>query len=137
MKTCKSPKQLIEYLGKTPFILKPSIIRNDDEVENNVNLFGKFTPLYMYLPIFVMNRIPSDDYRFRNPMLKIKKNKKTGIKYIEPNASLTTPPGVTKQESADSPTDLLDHPASPFFDEEPAKNLLNLNGIDYNSDNDF
>lgn len=85
LKQCKCPQQLIEYFGKTPFILKPSIIRNDDEMDNNPNLFGKTTPLYMYLPIFVMNRVPSDVYRVRNPMLRIKKDKKTGVKYIVPN----------------------------------------------------
>lgn len=37
----------------------------------------------MYLPIFVMNRIPSDIYRVRNPKLEIKTTKATGYKYVK------------------------------------------------------
>ena len=35
----------------------------------------------MYLPVFVMNRIPSDMYRIRNPKLEILQSKK-GYWYI-------------------------------------------------------
>ena len=38
----------------------------------------------MYLPNFVMNRVPSDIYRLKNPKLVIKQSKKNGnIRYIE------------------------------------------------------
>ena len=35
----------------------------------------------MYLPIFVMNRVPSDLYRLKNPKLEIKS--KNGYHYVE------------------------------------------------------
>ena len=38
----------------------------------------------MYLPNFVMNRVPSDIYRLKNPKLAIKQSKKNvSIRYIE------------------------------------------------------
>ena len=37
----------------------------------------------MYLPVFVMNRIPSDLYRVRNPKLEILKSQETGYWYIK------------------------------------------------------
>lgn len=98
LKQCRSPKQLIEFFGKTPFILKQSIVHNDDEVENNPSLFKRNVPLYMYLPIFVMNRIPSDIYRVRNPMLKIKKSAKTGYRFVEPNTSIVASAPKQQQE---------------------------------------
>jgi len=83
LKQCKSPKELIEYFGKTNFILRPKVVRNDDEMESNKNLYKRNIPFYMYLPIFVMNRIPSDVYRVKNPKLEIKKSRTTGYRYVK------------------------------------------------------
>jgi hypothetical protein len=47
----------------------------------------------MYLPIFVMNRVPSDLYRLKNPKLEIKS--KNGYKYVEQKKA---PPAVAKKE---------------------------------------
>lgn len=46
----------------------------------------KGVPLYMYLPVFVMNRIPSDLFRIRNPKLDILKNKETGYRFVKTRA---------------------------------------------------
>lgn len=66
LRKCRSPKELCEYFGNTSFRLIPKVVRNDDEMENNKSIMKKGVPLYMYLPIFVMNRIPSDLFRIRN-----------------------------------------------------------------------
>jgi hypothetical protein len=39
-------------------------------------------PFYMYIPVFVMNRIPSDLYRKRNPKLEILKNEEQGYWFV-------------------------------------------------------
>lgn len=82
-KECKSPKLLIEYFGRTRFVLRPRDIRNDDEWEKNPRVYKRSVPLYMRLPIFVMNRIPSDIYRIKNPKMIIKKHKKTQYRYVK------------------------------------------------------
>jgi len=82
--------------------LKPSIIRNDDEMESNPNLYRRTVALYMYIPIFVMNRIPSDIYRVKNPKLEIKQSKATGYKYVKSSqiAAASNNSSGTKQESS-------------------------------------
>jgi hypothetical protein len=65
-KYCRSPKELIEYVGRTPFVLRQNQIRNEDLMEENEKIYKRNTPLHMYLPIFLMNRIPSDVYRIKN-----------------------------------------------------------------------
>ena len=60
---CKCPKELIEYFGKTPFMLKPKNVRDDEQLEENNKIAKRNIPWYMYLPIFIMNRVPSDIYR--------------------------------------------------------------------------
>lgn len=42
-------------------------------------------PFYMYIPVFVMNRIPSDLFRKNNPKFEVLKNKDTGYWYISNN----------------------------------------------------
>mmetsp|Transcript_17802 Transcript_17802/g.27535 ORF Transcript_17802/g.27535 Transcript_17802/m.27535 type:complete len:361 (-) Transcript_17802:272-1354(-) len=70
---CHSPQQLMDYFSRTPFVIRQRILRNDD-IDKNQNIYKKGTPFYMYLPIFVMNRIPSDIYRLKNPKMEIKTN---------------------------------------------------------------
>ena len=72
-KQCTSPKSLIEYLGRTNFILRPKQIKNEQSWELNKKIYHRGVAWYMYLPIFVMNRVPSDIYRLRNPKMKFKK----------------------------------------------------------------
>ena len=55
----------------------------------------------MYIPIFVMNRIPSDVYRVKNPKLEIKKSRSSGYMYVKNTASV-----LNKQDELMSPTTL-------------------------------
>jgi hypothetical protein len=57
------------------------VIRNEDEYEANSKIYKRNTPFYMYLPIFVMNRVPSDMYRLKNPKLETKS--KNGYLFVE------------------------------------------------------
>jgi hypothetical protein len=57
----------------------------------------------MYLPIFVMNHIPSEVFRARNPSLKIRKNKKTGFRYIEPNVDFSVNQALKEEISSPLP----------------------------------
>jgi hypothetical protein len=41
---------------------------------NNGNIYRKAIPLYIYLANFIMNRVPSDIYRLKNPKLAIDSN---------------------------------------------------------------
>ena len=82
---CKCPKHLIEYFGRTLFVLRPRDIRNDKLYEGNTSLYRKAYPWYMYLPMFVMNRVPSDLYRFQNHTFEIAKNKQ-GVRYVKQKA---------------------------------------------------
>ena len=41
--------------------------RNEVELENNPKLYRRSTAAYMYVWFFLMNRIPSDIYRIKNP----------------------------------------------------------------------
>jgi hypothetical protein len=51
-------------------VLRQRLPRNEEEQEKNPNIYKRSIPWYMYLPIFVMNRIPSDIYRLKNPKLE-------------------------------------------------------------------
>ena len=84
---CKNSKLLIEYFGRTQFVLRPRSFRNEEssQPEVNKNIYKKNIPFYKYLPIFVMNRIPSDIYRIKNPKMMIKSSKNTGYRYIGNN----------------------------------------------------
>ena len=82
---CKNPKLLIEYFGRTQFVLRPKSFRNEEfvSIEKNKQIYKKNIPLYKYLPIFVMNRIPSDIYRIKNPKMVIKHSKNTGYRFVD------------------------------------------------------
>lgn len=88
--TCRTPKQLIEYFGRTRFVLKPLIIHDDDEWDKNTRVYKTVPPMYMRLPIFVKNRIPSNIYRIKNPRMVIKKHKKTHYRYVKDSQTANT-----------------------------------------------
>lgn len=62
-------------MGRTQFILRPRQIKNQEEWELNKKIYHRGVAWYMYLPIFVMNRVPSDIYRLKNPKLQFSKSK--------------------------------------------------------------
>ena len=74
LKKCKSSRELIEFVGRTSFRLELRYYRDLDAYNKNTNVFKPGIPLYMYLSVFLMNRIPSDLYRIRNPKLEIIKS---------------------------------------------------------------
>lgn len=41
--------------------------RNEVHFENNPNLYRRGIPGYIYYYNFIMNRVPSDIYQFKNP----------------------------------------------------------------------
>jgi hypothetical protein len=76
LKFCETPNQLIEYVGQTNSLLKlPNLDRNDKSQRENSNIRKMAVPLHIMLRNFIMNRIPSDLYRMRNPRMRIEKDK--------------------------------------------------------------
>jgi hypothetical protein len=57
--------------------------RDLDGYNKNKSIIKPGIPLYMYLPVFLMNRIPSDLYRVRNPKLEIIKSPESGYWFIK------------------------------------------------------
>ena len=45
--------------------------RNEQQLLNNPNVYRRSTPAYILLFNFIMNRVPSDLYRVRNPKLQL------------------------------------------------------------------
>lgn len=67
-----TPAKLIDYVSKVKDKLQlPYKDRNESHLENNFNLYRSSTPSYIYLFNFLMNRVPSDIYRIKNPKLEI------------------------------------------------------------------
>ena len=69
-------------MGRTPFKLKPAHIRDIEEYDRNKQISKPGIPFYMYIPVFVMNRIPSDLFHKNNPKLEILKDNETGYWYV-------------------------------------------------------
>lgn len=68
LKLCETPNELIEYVGQTKEVLRlQETDRNEVYVQNNGNIYKRATPAYVYLANFIMNRVPSDIYRLKNP----------------------------------------------------------------------
>jgi len=75
LKQCETPNELIEFIGITNTILKlQECDRNEVHYETNPFIYRRKIALYMYLFNFVMNRVPSDIYRFKNPPLSFDRN---------------------------------------------------------------
>jgi hypothetical protein len=53
----------------------PACDRNDEERMHNKKIRKKALPLHFNLINFIMNRVPSDLYRMRNPKMRIEKEK--------------------------------------------------------------
>lgn len=81
-KECLCPKQLVDYFGRTSFVLRQRLPRDEEEQDRNPKIYKRNIPAYMYLAIFVMNRIPSDIYRLKNPKLEIETDSK-GFKTVK------------------------------------------------------
>jgi len=81
---CETPNELIEHIGFTNVMLTlhPNE-RNEVIMEKNNVLYSRGIPGYEYLYYFIMNRIPSDIYRLKNPKFEVDedtgKAKKEGI----------------------------------------------------------
>ena len=73
---CESPYDLIEYVSRIKEVLRlHENDRNDYQLENNPNLYRRSIPGYIYLFNFIMNRVPTDMYRIRNPKLEIERDR--------------------------------------------------------------
>eukprot|EP00347_Sterkiella_histriomuscorum_P021039 403335495 len=67
-----SPNKLIDYVSKVKDRLNlPLRDRNEIHFECNPNIYRSAIPSYIYLLNFLMNRVPSDIYRIKNPRLEI------------------------------------------------------------------
>ncbi|CDW85589.1 UNKNOWN [Stylonychia lemnae] len=67
-----TPNKLIDYVSKVKDKLQlPLRDRNEQHLEFNSNLYRSAIPSYIYLLNFLMNRVPSDIYRIKNPKLEI------------------------------------------------------------------
>ncbi len=67
-----TPAKLIDYVSKVKDKLTlPYKDRNEQHLESNFNLYRSSIASYMYLYNFLMNRVPSDIYRIKNPKLEI------------------------------------------------------------------
>ncbi len=71
---CQTPLELIEYVSKIKEVLRLAETfrgkvheRNEDQILTNPNLYRRAIPAYMYLYNFMMNRVPTDLYRVKNP----------------------------------------------------------------------
>ena len=74
-KICSSPSELLDYVSKIKEVLRlKENDRNDIQIETNLNLYRKSIPGYIYLFNFIMNRVPTDIYRIRNPKLEIERD---------------------------------------------------------------
>lgn len=72
---CETPIDLIEYVSKVNEVIKlKDSERNEQEIETNPNLYRRSIPGYIYLLNFIMNRVPTDIYRIKNPKLEIEKD---------------------------------------------------------------
>jgi hypothetical protein len=70
---CPTPQQFIEYIGFTNLMLRlKDNDKNEEHLLNNPALYRSGTAGYMYVFYFIMNRIPSDLYRYKNPKFVIK-----------------------------------------------------------------
>ena len=75
---CETPQDLIDYVSKIKDTLRLQETfrgkmsdRNEYQLLNNPNVYRRSTPAYIYLFNFIMNRVPSDLYRVKNPKLNI------------------------------------------------------------------
>ncbi len=69
-----TPNELIDYVSKIKDVLKLQETfrgkvheRNEEQLLTNPNLYKRAIPAYMYLYNFMMNRVPTDLYRVKNP----------------------------------------------------------------------
>lgn len=76
--TCDSPSSLIDYVSTVKETLRLQetfrgkvSARNEQQLVNNPNVYRRSTPAYILLFNFIMNRVPSDLYRVRNPKLNL------------------------------------------------------------------
>ena len=102
LKICETPLDLIEYVSKVKETLKLEETfrgkvsdRNEYHLLNNPNLYRRSTPGYIYLYNFIMNRVPSDLYRVKNPKLEIDRAAASNnsefysvIKQVAPDAAM-------------------------------------------------
>ena len=74
-----TPSKLIDYVSKVKDNLRlPNNDRNEVHWESNVRLYRRSIPGYIYLLNFIMNRVPSDIYRIKNPKLEISQDVRGG-----------------------------------------------------------
>ena len=78
MRAYESPQLLINYVSTVKDTLRLQetfrgkvSYRNELHLLNNPNVYRRSTPVYILLFNFIMNRVPSDLYRVKNPQLVI------------------------------------------------------------------
>ena len=71
---CQTPRELLDYVSRIKDVLRLTETfrgkvhqRNEDQISTNPKLYKRAIPLYMYLYNFMMNRVPTDLYRVKNP----------------------------------------------------------------------
>ena len=76
MKMCETPIELVDYVSKMKEVLRLQETfrgkvhdKNEDQLENNPNLYKRAIAAYMYLYYFMMNHVPTDLYRVKNPRM--------------------------------------------------------------------
>lgn len=81
LRKCETPLELIEYVSKVKDTLRLQETfrgkvsdRNEWHLLNNPNVSRRSLPAYRYLYNFIMNRVPSDLYRVKNPKLDVTSN---------------------------------------------------------------
>jgi hypothetical protein len=84
LKKSETPLELFECVSKVKDTLRLQETfrgkvsdRNEWHLLNNPNVSRKRTPAYMYVYNFIMNRVPSDLYRVKNPPLTLETRKST------------------------------------------------------------
>lgn len=72
LRTYETPNALISFVGYTNLILKlQETDRNEIHFETNSFLYRSKIAGYQYVVNFIMNKIPSDIYRFKNPKMQL------------------------------------------------------------------
>ena len=73
LQECSTPIAFIDYIGFTNYMIKlKDTEENEEHVATNPLLYRMSTALYMHVFYFIMNRVPSDLYRFKNPKFTLK-----------------------------------------------------------------
>ena len=78
MKMCETPIELIEYVSKVKDVIRLQEtfrgkvhLKNEEQLQTNPLIYKRAIPAYMYLYHFMMNHVPTDLYRVKNPRMDV------------------------------------------------------------------